>query len=91
MEYVEERILALTDYLIERVKEAGWKLQTPEEKSCRSGIVNFLIDRPAERVEQLAKKRIIVSARANGIRVSPHFYNTKEEIDRLVDELLKQR
>ena len=91
MEYVEERILALTDYLIERVKEAGWKLQTPEERELRSGIVNFIIDKPVERVEQLAKKGIVVSARANGIRVSPHFYNTKEEIDRLVDELLKQR
>jgi len=44
-----------------------------------------------ERVEQLAKKGIIVSARANGIRVSPHFYNTEEEIDQLVSELLKQQ
>jgi len=87
MENVESRILDLTDYLIGRVKEAGWKLQTPEEKSCRSGIVNFLIDRPAEKVEQLAKRGIIVSARANGIRVSPHFYNTIGEIDKLVEEL----
>ena len=44
-----------------------------------------------ERVEQLTKKGIIVSARANGIRVSPHFYNTREEIDQLVSELLKQQ
>ena len=57
----------------------------------RSGIVNFLTDKPMERVEQLAKKGIIVSARANGIRVSPHFYNTEEEIDQLVSELLKQQ
>ena len=91
IEKIENRILDLTDYLIDRVREAGWKLQTPEEKSYRSGIVNFLIDKPMERVEQLAKKGIIVSARANGIRVSPHFYNTREEIDRLVSELLKQR
>ena len=73
------------------MREAGWKLQTPEGKSYRSGIVNFLIDKPMERVEQLAKKGIIVSARANGIRVSPHFYNTEEEIDQLVSELLKQQ
>ena len=90
IENIESRILALSDYLIERIKEAGWKLQTPEERNCRSGIVNFLIDNPAGRVEQLARKGIIVSARANGIRVSPHFYNTREEIDRLVNELLKQ-
>ena len=88
IEKIENCILDLTDYLIDRVREAGWKLQTPEEKGYRSGIVNFLIDKPMERVEQLAKKGIIVSARANGIRVSPHFYNTEEEIDRLVSELL---
>jgi len=91
IEKIENCILDLTDYLIDRVREAGWKLQTPEEKSYRSGIVNFLINKPMERVEQLAKKGIIVSARANGIRVSPHFYNTREEIDRLVSELLKQQ
>ena len=91
IEKIENRILDLTDYLIDRVREAGWKLQTPEKKSYRSGIVNFLTDKPMERVEQLAKKGIIVSARANGIRVSPHFYNTREEIDRLVSELLKQQ
>jgi selenocysteine lyase/cysteine desulfurase len=50
-------------------------------------VVNFLIDEPSERVERLGKKGIIVSARAHGIRVSPHFYNTEEEIDKLIDEL----
>ena len=91
IEKIENRILDLTEYLIDKVKEAGWKLQTPEEKSYRSGIVNFLIDKPMERVERLAEEEIIVSARANGIRVSPHFYNNKEEIDQLVIELLKQQ
>ncbi|MEM3162454.1 MAG: hypothetical protein QW056_05660 [Candidatus Bathyarchaeia archaeon] len=36
---------------------------------------------------ELRRKDIIVSARANGIRVSPHFYNTEEEIDKLVNEV----
>lgn len=89
IEEIEKRIVKLTDYLIERVKKAGWKLQTPEEVEYRSGIVNFLVDKPEERVEKLAKEGIIVSVRANGIRVSPHFYNTKGEIDKLVDELAK--
>lgn len=91
IEEIEKRVIELTDYLIERVKEVGWKLQTPEESENRSGIVNFLVDKPKEKVEKLAEKGIIVSARANGIRVSPHFYNTKEEIDRLIDELLEQK
>ena len=86
IENIERRIFELTDYLIERIKEQGWQLQTPEEKRWRSGIVNFLIDKPQEMVTRLAEKGIIVSARTNGIRVSPHFYNTKEEIDKLVEE-----
>ena len=86
IENIERRIFELTDYLIERIKEQGWQLQTSEEKRWRSGIVNFLIDKPQEIVTRLAEKGIIVSARTNGIRVSPHFYNTKEEIDKLVEE-----
>ena len=86
---IERRILSLTDHLIEAVKERGFKLQTPEEKGCRSGIVNFLIDNPGERVKKLREMGIIVSARAKGIRVSPHFYNTGEEIDRLTTALTR--
>ncbi|MDI6904409.1 MAG: aminotransferase class V-fold PLP-dependent enzyme [Candidatus Bathyarchaeia archaeon] len=87
IEKIEGRILKLTDRLIEAVKNLRLKLQTPEETQYRSGIVNFKIDRPQEVVEKLSRKGIVVSARAHGIRVSPHFYNTKEEIDKLVEEI----
>jgi cysteine desulfurase/selenocysteine lyase len=89
IENVCSRISRLTDHLIGRVEEMGLELQTPKEKQCRSGIVNFKIDRPQKVVEMLTKKGIIVSARANGIRVSPHFYNTEEEIDALTEEIRK--
>lgn len=85
MENVERRILKITDYLIERLSNAGFKLQTPLEPQCRSGIVNFIVRNPQKTADALQKKNIVVSPRANGIRVSPHFYNTEEEIDRLVE------
>ena len=91
IEKVERRVLELTDHLIEKVKALGLRLQTPEEPQHRSGIVNFKIEKPKEVVERLRKNGIIVSARANGIRVSPHFYNTKTEIDTLIDEIRKTR
>ena len=87
IEKIEKRILKLTDHLIEAVKDLELELQTPEEPQCRSGIVNFKIDKPQEVAEKLNNKGIIVSPRAHGIRVSPHFYNTEEEIDRLVREI----
>ena len=87
VENIERRILKLTSYLIDAVKGLRLKLQTPEERHCRSGIVNFRIDKPQEVAEKLKNKGIVVSARSHGIRVSPHFYNTEEEINRLVDEI----
>lgn len=97
MESVERRILALTDYLVENIKALGLKLQTPEENHCRSGIVNFKTDNPEKVVEMLRQRGIFVSSRTQGITisptfshgviVSPHFYNTEEEIDRLIQEV----
>lgn len=87
IENVERRILSLTSHLVEELKALGLKLQTPEEQRYRSGIVNFKIAEPQEVAEKLNNKGIVVSARAHGVRVSPHFYNTEEEIDRLIEDI----
>ena len=43
---------------------------------------------PAEKlVERLLARDIVVSARAGRLRLSPHVYNTAEEIQRLLDEV----
>jgi selenocysteine lyase/cysteine desulfurase len=89
IENVEKRIWKLTDHFIEATKNLGLKLQSPEEKQYRSGIVLSKMARPKEVVMSLRKKGIIVSARANGLRVSPHFYNTEAEIDKLVENIKK--
>jgi len=86
IENVRKRITMLTDHMIEAAEDLGLKLQTPKEKQCRSGIVNFKINKPQKFVEELEKKGIVVSARANGVRVSPHFYNTEEEIEMMMKE-----
>jgi cysteine desulfurase/selenocysteine lyase len=88
-ENIKRTIIKLTDRLIDSVKDLGLELQTPEQKQCRSGIVNFKIGKPQKATDKLNKKGIVVSARANGIRVSPHFYNTEEEIDKLTEEIEK--
>ena len=55
----------------------------------RAGIVIFESPRhsPAEMEALLRNERIITAARGSGIRVSPHFYNTASEIDRLLEVL----
>jgi len=88
---IENRVIDLTDYLIEALEDLGLELQTPEDNECRSGIVNFQIDYPQKVVTQMRERNIIVSARANGIRVSPHFYNTKDEISEFTGNLCRQK
>ena len=59
----------------------------------RSGIVIFdpPTDRPTPPTQQivtdLEKRNIIIVIREGHLRASPHFYNTMEQIDRLIDAL----
>ncbi len=93
---VEKRILMLSGYLRESLCNMGIYVTTPENASSRSGIVNFKICNPQNIVYELQKKNIIpCGARKDWmrcspifkstIRVAPHFYNTIEEIDALVE------
>lgn len=90
LERIRARLLDLTEQLAEGVLARGYVVTTPmEAESERSGIVCFKHpQRPAAAIqERLAAANIIVSLRGEVIRVSPHFYNTAEEIAALVGAL----
>jgi cysteine desulfurase/selenocysteine lyase len=87
---IERRILNITDYLIDKLQNLKLEILSPiEKKKYRSGIIVFQPKKrkPVDVAIELEKKKIIVSARGNGIRVSPHFYNNEEDIDKLVTAL----
>jgi selenocysteine lyase/cysteine desulfurase len=85
LEQIEARNRHLTDYLIEQLKPLGVEFQSPLEDKYRSAFFNF-VPSNAEAVHAAADAQgILVSVREGGIRVSPNFYNTEEEIDRLVE------
>ena len=86
--YIERRILDLTSYLAERLEELNLEILSPlKDEKSRSGIILFKMHNADEIVRKLEKKRVIVSARAGGIRVSPHLYNNEQDIDTLIREL----
>jgi cysteine desulfurase / selenocysteine lyase len=85
---IERRILTLTSYLVEKLQELDLDIISPlEEEKMRSGIIVFKMPDALEIVRKLEEKRIIVSARGGGIRVSPHFYNNEEDVDILIRAL----
>ena len=89
IENVWRDIDALTTRLCEGAAAIGWRAVSPRDEGQRSGIVALSregID-PAQLAARLDKRGIHVAARRGWLRVSPHFYNQPEQIDRLLDEL----
>ena len=86
---VAEQVLAITDYACERLASLGAVLLSPREGEHRSGIVTFQIPGKdsVEIRKALLAAGIVTSCRGGGVRISPHGYATKEEIDRLVEVL----
>jgi cysteine desulfurase / selenocysteine lyase len=89
MDEVERCVLSLADRAAVGLAERGWQVISSRAKGETSGIVTAVHpEHPAgETVRKLAERGVIVADRAGRFRVSPHFYNTEEEIDRLLAEL----
>jgi selenocysteine lyase/cysteine desulfurase len=85
---VAQRVLGLTDYLCERAERAGLRIFSSRRPGEASGIVSMVASGdPAAAVRQCRAAGVVINHRAGRLRVSPHFYNTPDEIDRLVDLL----
>jgi len=86
---IESRVLALTDFLIERLSGKGYRIVSSLVPKERSSIVCFRSDKhsSAELCRRLVDNKIIVSDRANSVRVSPHFYNSEQEIEQMIEML----
>src|SRR3989442_3399122 len=81
------RVLKITDRLIDGLKKKERKIVTPLQSERRSGIVVFEDADPQATFNKLKSLNIIVASRVKAIRVSPHYYNTEEEIDKLLADL----
>jgi selenocysteine lyase/cysteine desulfurase len=84
---IRERNSDLTEHLLVRLEDAGLRFRGAADASARSALVMIPHDDPAAAVQRLADHDIIVDSRPGYVRVSPHFYNTHDEIDRFVQVL----
>lgn len=81
------RLQLLTDCIVQRARDAGYGINSPENRDERGGIVMLRVAQPQETVNELAERGFTVDYRPGLVRVSPHFYNTMEDIDRFMDAL----
>jgi kynureninase len=88
VERIRERQGALTDRVIARADEAGLRVRTPRERARRGGVVNVGVGPDAGRIcHALLDRGVCTDYRGDGLRVSPHFFNTEEDVDRCFEEL----
>jgi kynureninase len=88
VERIRERVTSLTEYLIQRADSAGLPVRTPRDPAVRGGVVNLGVGEGAQKIaEALYERDVCVDARMDGIRISPHFFNSEGDIDRLFAEL----
>lgn len=93
---IRSKIMKLSNQMREELsKISGITLFGPEDESKRTSIVSFSIDgqEPQKIVELLEKKKIVIAVREivdkKILRASPHFFNSEEEIQKVVDEIRK--
>jgi cysteine desulfurase/selenocysteine lyase len=84
VERIWERVRRLTEEAIESALHAGYEVVSPRNPEERSGIVTFRVPGADSQAlwKALLSRNAVCSHRLGGIRLSPHFYNTSEEIAR---------
>ena len=89
IEKIAERVLTLTDYLVEGLQTRGAQVLSPRGPGAASGIVAFQVagETPAATAKRLHQAKVFVVPRRGAVRASPHFYNSQEDIDRLLTQL----
>ncbi len=88
VERIRAKSIRLTERLIELADEQGWRVNSPRDSSKRGGSVIIDVPHAGEVVRELAARDALVDYRPGaGIRIGPHFFNTGEEIERIVDEI----
>ena len=80
---IEGRILELSDYLADKLIQAGAKVLSPREAARRSSIVCFTAGDVSLLHKRLLEKKIITTLRRDSIRVSLGIYNNETDIEDL--------
>lgn len=80
----------LTDYLCDLLRERNYEIISSRKPHEKSQIVCIKPKTPqssSELAAFLEKKRVIVSPRGEGLRIAPHIFNNRADIEKLIEFL----
>ncbi len=90
-ERIGERLRLLTTRIIDSAERDGFTVLSPDDPMERGGIVMLESANPRQMVKALAARHFTVDYRPGRVRISPHFYNTTDDVDGLMETLTKLR
>ena len=88
---VRERHQSLSQRLVDGARAQGWTVRCPTEARERTAIVTLEHPEPQRAVDLLRSKGVITDSRPGLIRLSPHYFNTADELDRALELLVPLR
>jgi selenocysteine lyase/cysteine desulfurase len=88
---IEERVRRLASYGRGLLRRCGGRLRGDPEEGYDAPLlaVRFPGSDVARLASRLEQARVVVAARHGALRVSPHFFNTEDDLDRLAEALGK--
>jgi selenocysteine lyase/cysteine desulfurase len=84
---IDAQIARLVDRFSGGARARGFAVATPDDPGARGPLVVVRSSDAAALVQRLANRGIVVSARANGLRVSFHAYNNDQDVDAVIEGL----
>jgi len=87
---IREKSMRQTNHLINLAEEAGFEVTSPKNPAQRGGTVTVAHEHAAAMAKELIRREFIIDYRPGaGIRISPHFYTTDEELELVIEEMKK--
>ncbi len=84
---IQEAISALTTKIAEYARGEGYSVLPPDERCGHMIGIRYPGGIPGELPTLLRESRVFVSIRGDSIRIAPHLYNDRNDIDRLFEVL----
>ncbi len=83
-----DHIRSLTDMIVAAIDSDGrYELMSSRDESRRSGVIAIRAADSRKLFSYLTDNGFVVSFREGGVRISPHFYNSPDEIESLIGSL----
>lgn len=80
-------IAELSSYALERFAAEGFEVATPLSPENRGPMLALRSNDAPQLVQKLTERYVVTSSRDGNLRIGLHFYNNREDVDRLVAAL----